>query len=394
MKTYEIVAAIVARKELELSWSEVGELFNQTKDAIRNRVNRFKDKYNVVDGDIVSGWNREFLVEHTPETEKNDLAKLSRLPGDIVTYSPTELPFVIISTKNRAVSRDADGEMVTEYWGEEYESQVDTKVVELPKAEVVYIEPIEPLQYLITPAVLVVVRDGKPLTIDKTHKNFERIQESLQNQCWQAALDFIDMKNTLTKYSNGRVKVENGAVTLDGERVAGKVVGRLVNALLEENLEALEAITNFLDKCDENPDFRIVNRIYDFVSHNDLRLDKDGFILAYKVVKHNYLDKYTGTMDNSPGKLVQMKRNKVNPNDAETCSQGLHVAAKGYISSYGIPSLSSGGDRVVLCKVNPKDFVSIPTDYNDMKARVCEYLVLKDVTELFLNDELRDGIQA
>jgi hypothetical protein len=44
--------------------------------------------------------------------------------------------------------------------------------------------------------------------------------------------------------------------------------------------------------------------------------------------------------------------------------------------------------------VHPKDFVSIPTDYSDMKARVCEYLVLKDVTELFLNDDLRDGIKA
>ncbi|MEX5385617.1 homocysteine methyltransferase, partial [Cronobacter muytjensii] len=116
-----------------------------------------------------------------------------------------------------------------------------------------------------------------------------------------------------------------------------------------------------------------------FISHNDLRLDKDGNILAYKVVRGDYLDKYTGTMDNSPGQVVKMKRNKVNPKDEETCSFGLHVAARKYIPSYGSP----GRDKVLLCRVNPKDFVSIPTDYNSMKARVCEYFVLKDVTENF-----------
>lgn len=392
MKTYEIVAAIVARQQLSLSWSELGDLFGQTKDAIRNRVNRFKDKYNVVDSDIDSTWNRDFLADHTPETEKAELQGIYRQPGDLVVGGG-----VVISNKGRVAYNKVDGGIRTDYLEvTNYANDIDLNVpsLTLPKAEVKFIPPIEPLQFLITPAVLVVVRDGKPLTIDKTHKNFEKIEEALKNQSWQAALDFIDMKNTLTKYSNGRVKVEDGRVTLDGETVAGKVVNRLVNALFDENLEALEAITNFLDKCDENPDFRIVSRIYDFISHNDLRLDKDGNVLAYKVVKNNYLDKYTGTMDNSPGKLVQMKRNKVNPNDAQTCSFGLHVAAKKYIPSYGNPNLGTGGDRVVLCKVHPKDFVSIPTDYNDMKARVCEYLVLKDVTELFVNDELRDGIEA
>ena len=394
MKTYEIVAAIVARKELELSWPELGELFGQTKDAIRNRVNRFKDKYNVVEADVKKGWAAKFLKNHTPEAEKAELVGLTLNPGDVVTS--TELPFVVISNRGRVVSRAPEGDVITEYWEQDTVESVNIEAPSLilPKAEYIFIPPVEPLQYLITPLCLVVVRDGKPLTIDKTHKNFEKIQDSLMNKCWQAALDFIDMKNTLTKYSNGRVLVQDGKVTLDGEVVAGKVVGRLVNALMEENTEALEAITNFLAKCDENPDYHIVTRIYDFIAHNDLRLDKDGHILAYKVVKHNYLDKYTGTMDNSPGKLVQMKRNKVNPNDAQTCSHGLHVAAKDYIPQYGNPSLSATGDKVVLCKVHPKDFVSIPTDYSDMKARVCEYLVLKDVTELFLNDDLRDGIEA
>lgn len=391
MKSYEIVAAIVARNSLErqLSWAELGDAFEVSKDAIRSRISRFKEKYNIVDADIVKGWNRIFLQTHTPENEKAELDDCRNLPGDLKTDDEGRL-VVFMNPYLEAVWIE-NGEVGFGYTDsdESNETEVAFEVTETVKEQP---KQIEPLKFLITPAVLVVVRDQQPLTIDKSHKNFEKIQASLEAGNWQDVLDFIDMKNTLSRYSNGRVTVENGKVTLDGEAVSGKVVQRLVSSLLEENLEALEALTAFLDKCDENPDHRVVSRIYDFIGHNDLRLDKEGYVLAYKVVKSTYLDKYTGTMDNSPGKLVQMKRNKVNPVDSETCSFGLHVAAKAYIPQYGSPSLSVGGDRVVLCRVNPKDFVSIPTDYNSMKARVCEYFVIKDVTELFVNRTLDEGL--
>lgn len=508
MKTYEIVAAMVLRVGGQaaggmrpLSWSELGEIFGVTKDVSRHRLTRFKQKYNIVDADIVDGWNREFLRVNTPEEEKNELAGLQFLPGDLqirqtrdgaiphvvvepsgtrvtlvedkpvkvgaaigtpITKMPTPEPTPVPNddTQARVIKNVAEqmgiyekdikldqrfvedlgadsldlvelamaleDEFEYEIADEEAEKVVTVQdainlirmkrglpfeitlsftppplseqlapvtpdyfesVVPASDIKNVAAKQIDPLQYIITPAVLVVVRDGQPLTIDKTHKNFARIEEALKAGQWQEVLDFIDMKNALTRYSNGRVTVEGGSVTLDGDRVPGKVTNRLVKALQEENLEALEGISNFLTKCDENPDHRVVTRIYDFIAHNDLRLDKEGNILAYKVVKSNYFDKYTGTMDNSPGKLVRMKRNQVNPVDSETCSFGLHVAARKYIPKYGNP----GSDKVLLCRVNPKDFVSIPTDYDSMKARVCEYFVLKDVTENFTVDE---GIEA
>lgn len=404
MKFYELVAALVLRVGVNnkndqifrrgATWSELGFIFGITKDAARHQLNRFKEKYNIVDSDLDDfDWLENFYQEHLPEAEAQEIRSCGITPpGSILEVNNQDM--VVINPYGQGAWLH-DGEDDYKRTGTGFILFQDSLAEDESNQQVISSVAIEPLKFLITPAVLVVVRDNQPLTIDKSHKNFEKIQKSLETQDWQGALDFIDMKNTLTKYSNGRVKVEGGQVTLDGENVHGKIVDRLVNGLLTENLKVLEALSNFLDKCDENPDHRVVTRIYDFIAHNDLRLDKDGFILAYKVVKHNYLDKYTGTMDNSPGKLVQMKRNKVNPRDNETCSFGLHVAAKKYIPSYGSPSTSQFGDRVVLCKVNPKDFVSIPTDYNSMKARVCEYLVLKDVTELFVNkQELDDGVQA
>lgn len=478
MKVYELVAAMVLRAGLhtrQLTWSELGDVFGVTNNSIRHTLNRFKDKYNVVVLDIEDGWNREFLSEHTPESEKDFLKGLTYTPGDAykhglldgVRIGPKgQIAFVTqtdkVETGVALVANEApaavDGPLagrvtrvVADQMGlseddvklthrfvedlgadsldlvelvmaleDEFEREIGDEEAEntttvqeavnliagklgvtVPVPQVVA-EPaiqfapppvanepeIEPLKFLETPNVLVVIRDGAPVSIDKSHKNFDKIKEALNAKHWQKALDFIDMKSALNKYSNGRVTVEGGNVYMDGERLYGKLVQRLVNCLTEENTEALEALTNFLANCDENPDHRVVTRIYDFITHTDLRLTKDGHVLAYKIVENNYLDKYTKTMDNSPGKIVEMKRNKVNPNDTQTCSFGLHVAAKGYLSSYG----NVNKDRVVLCKVHPRDFVSIPTDYNNMKARTCRYEVLKDVSENFRASQ--DGLKA
>jgi len=401
MYSFQLVAALVLRNNpsFQFTWQQLAETFEVTKDAIRNRVNRFKDKYNITDAEAARlGWNREFLRDHTPESEKSLIVGSEYYPGDVFMDEYSGQHYVMIDAYLQVASKNDIGQAYVTSYDDSMLLISDTDSVEVVVSPTTFtpesVEEIEPLKYIITPEVLVVVRDGRPLTIDKTHKNFDKIGFALETERWQEVLDLIDMKNTLTKYSNGRVTVEGGTVLLDGEPISGKIVQRLVSCLFEENIEALEALSNFLDKCDENPDFRVVTRIYDFIAHNDLRLDKEGYVLAYKVVKHDYKDKYTGTMDNSPGELVWMKRNKVNPKDEETCSHGLHVAAKAYIPKYGNPSASPMGDKVVLCRINPKDFVSIPTDYDSMKARVCEYRVLKDVTELFLKDDLDEGIEA
>jgi hypothetical protein len=359
MYTYQLVAALVLRKGdssasmRPMTWGELGEVFDVTKDVARHRINKFKEKYNIVSSDIVDGWNVEFMREHTPSSEQLLIDLDGRnVPGDITGYG------IIIGPNGETVSLNANDEL---QFVNSNVTKDEAAVITVLSQHLQESEPktMTPLQYLITPMVLVVVRDGQPLTIDKSHKNFDKIQASLSTGEWQKVLDFIDMKSTLSKYSNGRVTVDGSVVSLDGTLVHGKLSDRLVDCLLEENVAGLDGLSNFMQKCDENPDYRVVTRIYDFIAHNDLRLDKDGNVLAYKIVQSGYKDKYTGTMDNSPGKIVKLKRNQVNPVDSQTCSFGLHVASKSYLPSYGSVA---NGDRVLLCQVNPKDFVSIPTD--------------------------------
>jgi hypothetical protein len=40
---------------------------------------------------------------------------------------------------------------------------------------------------------------------------------------------------------------------------------------------------------------------------------------------------------------------------------------------------SFGGERTVIVKINPRDVVSIPTDYDNSKGRACRYEVIGEV---------------
>jgi hypothetical protein len=79
-------------------------------------------------------------------------------------------------------------------------------------------------------------------------------------------------------------------------------------------------------------------------------------------------------MDNSPGRVVEMERNKVDDNKDQTCSTGLHFCGLSYLGHFG------GSDsRIVIVKINPRDVVSIPSDYNGAKGRACRYEVIGEM---------------
>jgi hypothetical protein len=77
-------------------------------------------------------------------------------------------------------------------------------------------------------------------------------------------------------------------------------------------------------------------------------------------------------MLNAPGCVVEMERNAVDDNKDQTCSTGLHFCGMSYLSHFG-------GERTVIVKINPRDVVSIPSDYNDAKGRACRYEVIGEL---------------
>ena len=65
-----------------------------------------------------------------------------------------------------------------------------------------------------------------------------------------------------------------------------------------------------------------------------------------------------------------MNRNDVDDNPNNHCSHGLHVARYNYAYNWD--------DKTVIVKINPRDVVCVPDDYDGEKMRVCKYEVLKE----------------
>jgi hypothetical protein len=127
----------------------------------------------------------------------------------------------------------------------------------------------------------------------------------------------------------------------------------------------------------ENPSKRAIDELANFLDVGGLPITTDGHFLAYKNVRSNYFDIHSGKFDNSVGKVCEMKRNQVCDDKDLTCSSGLHFCSIAYLPHF---SDASGGHTMVV-KINPKDVVSFPTDYNNTKGRTCRYEVVGEYTE-------------
>jgi hypothetical protein len=242
------------------------------------------------------------------------------------------------------------------------------------------------IPHIITTSSITVILDT-PKAMDSSHPNFEKVKDLLTRSAVTDTETLLEMMEPVREFKNAITKsdfyIENDTVLID---IEGHPF-RLDEALGEEVLRVyraagdLTALTNFVKKLAQNPDKEVHQQLYDFIKVCGLALTLDGDFLAYKNVREDFLDIYTGTMDNSPGKVVEMPRFAVEKNPNRTCAPGLHFAAWGYLKHYG------SGQKTVIVKIDPADVVSIPSDYNNMKGRAYKYLILKEVEQ---PEELKD----
>lgn len=234
-------------------------------------------------------------------------------------------------------------------------------------------------QILILPESIVIAIDGKPETITTAHPAYTNIVQAIKDKDVKLAYSLMRPRDAIAKYATGLVDVSNNKVKWSGHDITGTSIAKRVLALmLKGDFKNLERMAKFMDKMFMNPSAALVQsgRIYEFMAYSDIEIDEDGDIILYKSVRGNYMDKHSNTISNAPGTIVRMARSFVNDNNAALCSYGLHVCSLAYLKQ----CFGSVGQRVVRCKLNPKDIVSITNDYGASKIRCCEYLVLDDYT--------------
>ena len=227
--------------------------------------------------------------------------------------------------------------------------------------------------HLITPRSLIVVFDsGPPQTVLNNNSRFDEIKDLLRAGDFELIPEAIDLALSIEVKTKGKFKVLNGTIEIDGELLPKSLSDKLIefveNALPTGPLEAL------WDNLKLNPTESAREDLFSYLEANEVPLTADGCFIAYKGVRENYYDSYTGnTYLNAPGAVISMPRDQVDADRRHTCSAGLHVAAWEYANGFS--------NRTMIIKINPQNVVAVPPDYNQQKMRVCEYTVVRQTSE-------------
>lgn len=253
--------------------------------------------------------------------------------------------------------------------------------------------------YILQGNNLVVVIGANSHTINKSHITYQKVIDAIKASDWDLVKDIIEPKKVILSYGSGNISIKGETLYWKGEEFHNSITRRMIE-MFQEGF-SIEPLVLFMENLMENPSYRAVNELYGFLEKNTLPITPDGHFLAYKKVKSDYLDVHSGTVSNKPvylftdeekaampiigGKkkevtvniennttVISMERNRVNDDKNQTCSEGLHFCSKEYLRSFG-------GDRVMILKINPRDVVSIPTDYNNSKGRACRYEVISEL---------------
>lgn len=228
------------------------------------------------------------------------------------------------------------------------------------------------INYHILNDSIIVNYSGKVIKVKKDSVRGQKVIELIQADKLDEIPMLIDAELRIKRFSQDKFAIEDGVVYSYGEPVHPIITEKIIQ-FYNNNLP-FDYLLNFWNNLKENPSKDSQAALYDFMVAGEFPLTPDGYFIAYKRVSKSFKDLYSGTIDNSIGATPEMDRSLVDANRSNTCSSGLHVAAYEYAKN----TYYSGDPNTLLIevKVNPRDVVMVPTDYNHQKGRVCKYEVI------------------
>tara|TARA_R100001244_G_scaffold25113_4_gene25676 strand:- start:113630 stop:114712 length:1083 start_codon:yes stop_codon:yes gene_type:complete len=217
--------------------------------------------------------------------------------------------------------------------------------------------------------VTMIFSDRDPINILSDNPQYHAIVGCLRQQQFDKAATLADRASMVAETTKGKFVVRNGVIVIDGELIPRVLSNRLLQ-FVEHHLDT-SALENFWDNLKENPSEESKKDLFLFLEKNHIPLTEDGCFIGYKKVNDDFTDCHTGSIDNTPGIVVRMPRDKVSADRTVHCGPGLHVADFSYADK------AMGTGVMLKVKVHPKDVVSVPNDHNAKKMRVCRYQSLE-----------------
>lgn len=234
---------------------------------------------------------------------------------------------------------------------------------------------------------------SKSVSISKDHQNYHLASEFTQDSDFDEIFEVCSeplrkviriakqYKNSLLTFNDAG----NGMyLEIHGNTVAVPPAIAKVIIVLDAEGGDITPLVSFLENMLKNPNKEIYQDIFAWLQAGNFTLTEDGHFLAYKKVREDYKDIFSGTMDNSVGATPSMPRSNVTTDRNQTCAAGLHWCSWDYLAFYG----GAPQNRIMIVKVNPADVDRIPTDYDRNKGVSWAYTV---VAELAYEQEL-DGV--
>ena len=223
--------------------------------------------------------------------------------------------------------------------------------------------------FILTNDSLTIVVGNKNYSLNSSHSFFNQILHHLRIGDWTLVEQDLNFAAKLDAGGEIWFNQEEGCVYWGNEPLHSTLADRITD-MWKEGFST-DPLVAFCQNLYKNPSTTAIGELYDFLANNKLPITPDGSFLAYKKVKENYMDCYTGSIDNSVGQIVEMNRDICDPVRENHCSTGLHFCGLSYLTCFG-------GEKVMIVKVNPMDVTSIPSDYNFAKGRCCKYEVVEE----------------
>lgn len=268
--------------------------------------------------------------------------------------------------------------------------------------------------YIIQGRNVTIVIDNVPHTISASQLGYQKLLDAIKAEDENAVRDLVSPKQIVLSFGEGNVSIQGDKIFWKGRELHNALTTRMIR-MIDEGF-SVKPLVNFMENLMQNPSKRAVNELYGFLEKNTLPTTDDGCFLAFKKVRSDYLDCHSGTVLNKPaiymtdeeratiaetsGKnnevnvevvdgvtVVSMERNMVDDDQNRTCSVGLHFCSREYLNHFR-------GERIVILKINPRDVVSIPTDYNDSKGRACRYAIVDEIDKDKADEAFEKAVQA
>jgi hypothetical protein len=258
------------------------------------------------------------------------------------------------------------------------------------------------MKYIINQTGIVLFMNNKPQKFVSSDPKYAAViaalrlpsdqQESAINKALEEGCPNLDIAQ-----KGFQVNVATQEVAYHGELLPAPLA-RKVFSLIEQNLP-VTLLEKFWENLKKNPSYNSVRELYDFLSYKELPITEDGCFLAYRGLQEDFYSvrgntstkvlqgnvNSQGQIYNGVGEHIEVERNCVDDDRNNHCSFGVHAGSWQYASEW-----SQG--KMVVVKINPKDVVSVPSDYNCQKLRCCAYTVVSEVkAEIYAAATSEDG---